>query len=125
MLRGVQRILVQALLSDDAPAELRRQLTQAEDLTAQERLCVERLDADGLLLTALMLKKLRFERLTRGHAAMSDLFRERPEEFLRLFAAYTAAVPPTAYFPGEEAELFRKWQREAQATGQLAPTEEP
>jgi hypothetical protein len=113
VLSGVQRVLVAALLSNDPPAELARQVSAADDLSAQERAWLERLDAGGLILTGLMVKKLRFDRLTRGHAEMGELFRERPHEFLRLFAAYTAAVPPTAYFPGEEAELFREWQRNA------------
>jgi hypothetical protein len=110
MLGTVQRLLLDALLSDDPPATLRQLLAKTADLPAQERAWLERIDADGLILTSLMLRKLRFERLTRSDGDMSKLFERQPEEFVRLFEAYTAAVPPTVYFPGEEATEYRRWE---------------
>ncbi|MBY0525740.1 MAG: hypothetical protein K2R98_20210 [Gemmataceae bacterium] len=115
MLCTVQRLLLDALLSDDPPAALRRQLASADELSDQERAWLERIDPDGLILTSLLVKKLRFERLTRSDVDMNELFERAPEEFMRLFQAYAAAVPPTVYFPGEEANKYRQW--EAQAFG--------
>lgn len=110
MLQAVQQVLIEALLSDDPAAQLRAGLQSAEGLSAQERSWLERIDVDGLLLSSLLVKKLRFERMTRADPALGDLFEQQPAEFMRQFRAYISAVPPTVYFPGQEAFLFRQWQ---------------
>jgi hypothetical protein len=109
VLRAVQSILLRALTSEDPAAALAPLLADAE-LTDQERTWLRGLDADGLRMTGLMLKKLRFERLTRADDEMAELFAQSPDEFVRRFAAYAEAVPPRAYFPDQEAAIYRRWQ---------------
>jgi hypothetical protein len=109
VLRTVQSILLRALTSDDPPAAL-APLLDAAELTEEERAWLRCLDADGLRMTGLMLKKLRFEQLTRGDAEMAELFAQSPQEFLRRFDAYATAVLPGAYFPDQEAAMYRRWR---------------
>jgi hypothetical protein len=110
MLRAVQRILLRALLHEDPEAELRRLLEEATDLTPAERRGLERIDADGLRLTHLLVKKLRFERLIAAVPELAELYALEPQKFLRLFDAYTSAVNPEGYLPDQEGELFRRWR---------------
>lgn len=110
MLRAVQEILLAALLADDPVRALRGALPAAEGLSAEERAWLEGIDTDGLALTALIVKKLRFERLTLANRDMQDLFATDPARFMQLYRAYTAAVPPVGYFPTQEGDLFRGWR---------------
>ncbi len=117
MLGAVQDVLMRALLEDDPVEALSLLLLDAKGLTAEERSWLERLDSDGLRMTGLLVRKLRFERLTRADPRLAALFLERPEEFMKLFASYTGEVAPTAYLPAAEGELFRRWQeRPAEGT---------
>jgi hypothetical protein len=61
-------------------------------------------------MTALVLKKLRFERLTEGDRSAAEQFDRDPAAFLALYRAYTAATPPAPYFPDAEARQFRRWR---------------
>ena len=110
MLRAVQQLLLEALLSEDPAEALRRGLEMATDLSDEERMWLREMDADGLRMTGLLVKKLRFERLTRADAEMAALFSQDPREFVRRFHDYTSAEPPTSYFPNQEAEQYRAWQ---------------
>jgi hypothetical protein len=112
MLKAVQRVLLRALLSEDPAAELRLQLREATDLRPEERETLSRIDGDGLRLTQLLVKKLRFERLTEAIPELADLFTRDPQAFLRQFDAYTSAVAPEGYLPDQEAELYRRWRTE-------------
>jgi hypothetical protein len=112
MLKAVQRVLLRALLSEDPAAELRLQLREATDLTPGERESLGRIDGDGLRLTQLLVKKLRFERLMEAVPELADLFTRDPQEFVRQFDAFTSAVPPEGYLPDQEAELYRRWRAE-------------
>ncbi len=109
MLRDVQRVLIAVLLADDPGAELRARLADA-GLADDERRSLAAISPDGLRLSSLIVKKLRFERLVRGDGDLARLFDERPEEFMRLYRDYAKAVPPGAYFPQEEGRLFRAWR---------------
>lgn len=110
MLRRVQELLTTALLSDDPPAVLGRQLAQATDLTDEERAFLEQAGSEGLALAGLLVKKLRFEQLTLADPELAELFEQQPARFMELFRDYTSSVPPTTFFPGQEAELFHRWQ---------------
>jgi hypothetical protein len=112
MLREVQGILVRALLENDPAEALSRLAAEARGLTAEEQAWLARIDPEGLRLTGLMVRKLRFERLTRSDRRLEALFLERPEDFMSLFGAYTAEIPPTAYFPEGEQRLFQRWQEQ-------------
>ncbi len=109
MLGDLQDRLLAVLSDADPVAALTRLLTDPQGLTAEEVAALQQIDADGLRLTALIVVKLRFERLTLAAPELAALFAERPEEFVQLFREYAAAVPATAYFPSAEAALFREW----------------
>jgi len=112
MLADVQRVLLRAMLADDPVAALGDSIAQEGDLSDDERAALRKISREGLVMTSLLVKKLRFERLAHGEADLEKLFEREPKAFLRLYQNYTGAVPPTAYFPQEEADLFRQWQKQ-------------
>jgi hypothetical protein len=109
MLRALQERLLAVLMDNDPVAALARMLANPDGLTDEEVTALRQVDADGLRMTALLVTKLRFERLTLAVPELAALFEERPEEFLQIFREYAAAVPATAYFPAAEGALFREW----------------
>lgn len=62
--------------------------------------------SEGIVLTRLLIQKLRFQRLQRGSARLRTWFDDDPAAFAEAFRAYHAAVPSTALFPSEEAAAF-------------------
>lgn len=76
----------------------------------------EGIDPDGLELTRLIVKKLRFELIVRGDSKMEAWFDLEPASFTEAFRAYDREVPPRSWFPREEAEKFRAWCREKNLT---------
>ena len=69
----------------------------------------EGVDADGLELTRLIVKKLRFELIVRGGSDLEAWFDRDPAAFTAAFKAYDVVIPPRSWFPREEAESFRGW----------------
>ena len=67
-------------------------------------------DADGARLAAVLVARLRFERLVQGSNGARTWFERDPRGFATAFRRYQAAVPPTAVFPSEEARLFAAWR---------------
>jgi hypothetical protein len=87
---------------------------RARDPVAAVRALHPDVDADGVRLTALLVARLRFERLMRGSPEAEAWFERDGAGFTRAFARYHAEVPPRAFFPVDEAALFRAWRdREA------------
>lgn len=108
MLSELQRLLVQALRAPDPAAALLAALAApGSGLTAEEQTLLRSAAGDGLRLTRVLVRKLRLQRLLAGDAAAARACRDEPAVFARRFAAYDAAVPPTALFPSEEAALWR------------------
>jgi hypothetical protein len=68
-------------------------------------------DPDGLRLTALLVTRLRFERLLRGSPEADAWFERDPQGFAATFRRYHEEVPPRAFFPAAEARLFAAWRR--------------
>jgi hypothetical protein len=68
-----------------------------------------RADEDGIRLAALLVARLRFERLMQGSQHASDFFEQDPEGFAAAFRAYHQAVRPTECFPMGEARLWSEW----------------
>lgn len=68
-------------------------------------------DEDGLELTRLIVKKLRFELIIRGDSSLEEWFDRDPAAFTAAFKAYDRVVPPRSWFPSEEAVKFRDWCR--------------
>lgn len=110
MLRDIERILIQVFFADDPEAELRNALARETGLAPDDRGALSGIEGDGLRIASLLVKKLRFQRLTAGDGDLARLFEERPDKFLRLRRAYTAAVALEAYFPSDEALPFRPWR---------------
>jgi len=83
---------------------------RARDPVAAMRAIYPGVDADGVRMTALLVARLRFERLMRGSPEAEASFDRDPAAFARDFRRYHAAVPPRAFFPVDEAALFRAWR---------------
>jgi hypothetical protein len=66
---------------------------------------------DGLRLAALLVARLRFERLVNGSREAERESNDHPEEFARAFRRYHAEVPPSAVFPAAEARTWDAWRR--------------
>jgi hypothetical protein len=88
---------------------------RARDPVAAVRALYPDADADGVRMTALIVAKLRFERLMRGSPEAEAWFERDPAGFTRAFSRYHAEVPPRAFFPVDEAALFRAWRTRAEA----------
>jgi uncharacterized protein len=65
------------------------------------------LDEAGVRMAALLVARLRFERLLRGSPEADAWFERDAAGFTEAFRRYHAGTPPTAFFPGHEARLFR------------------
>ena len=65
------------------------------------------LDPDGFALAALLVAKLRVERLCRGCPEAEAELHQDPTGFRRKFDAWHAATPMRSFFPSEEAGLWR------------------
>ena len=90
-------VMARAARDRRLPAALRRALGAASE--------------DGVRLAALLVARLRFERLLRGSPDAEAWFERDPEGFAAAFRRYHAEVPPTAGFPPDEARLFQRWAR--------------
>lgn len=106
----LEALLAQAMRAADPVAVLAQAAADRKKpaaLRAALRLC----NPDGVRLTALLVAKLRFERLLRASEEAAWLFERDPAGFSDLFRRYHQAVPPTAFFPPEEGRLFRDFLR--------------
>jgi len=66
-------------------------------------------DVEGLRLTALLIRKLRFERIVRGDPNLAARFEADPSGFTAILKEYLAAESPSCVFPEDEAERFRRF----------------
>lgn len=67
------------------------------------------IDEDGLRIAALLVVKLRFQRLTNASRLASEWFERDARGFTDAFRRYHQDVPPTALDPWREAETFAAW----------------
>lgn len=102
--------LARLLVSSDPLAALHARCADAS-CPAPLRDTLSRLSrqATGLRIAALLIARLRFERLLAGstHAALA--FAEDPAAFSATFRRYHHEVAPTAFAPPDEAALFERW----------------
>jgi hypothetical protein len=105
-----ESIVTRLVLARDPASELAR-LRRSRTIPVTLRRRLARADVDGVVLTSLLVVRLRFERLLRGSPAAEAWFDEDAEGFTAAFKRYHAAVPPTAFFPPDEADLFEAWRR--------------
>lgn len=83
---------------------------RAKDPVAAMRAIDPNVDADGVRMTALIVARLRFERLLRGSPEAEASFDRDAAAFAETFGRYHADVPPRAFFPADEAALFDAWR---------------
>lgn len=118
MLSDLQAALARALTSD-APVDALR--AEAARLEPADRALLEGLDPELFLLTSLIVRKLRFERICRGDRRSEEWFERDPAGFTRAFRDYNREVPSTEFFPNREAAAFRNWCRERNIVNPAAP----
>ncbi len=106
MLRDLQRVLAVALASNSPLETLKR---EAESLSGEDRAAIDSLDSEQFLLSSLLVRKLRFERICRGDTKSEEWFGRDPGGFTKAFQSYNAEVPPVEFFPRPEAQAFRAW----------------
>jgi hypothetical protein len=97
-----------ALLAPD-PVRALRALARDPALPAETRRRLRAADPDGVRLSALLVARLRFERLLRGSSAAERWYDEDASAFTDAFRRYHHAVPPTAFFPKDEAALWERF----------------
>jgi hypothetical protein len=116
-----ERGYARALTSPDPVAAIRA-LSRDREVDADTRARLAVADADGIRLSALLITRLRFERLLRASPEAERWFDEDPQAFTAAFRDYHHSVPPTSFFPRDEAAAFAKWNAKAPAA---APRRSP
>jgi uncharacterized protein (UPF0276 family) len=105
-----EAVVTRLVLARDPAAELLR-LRRSRSVPAALRRRLAQADVDGVVLSSLLVARLRFERLLRGSPAAEAWFDEDAPGFAAAFKRYHTEVPPTAFFPPDEADLFESWRR--------------
>lgn len=101
-LERYERVMSGVLLATDPVAAL-------EALPDGDRALIEPIDHDGLRMSALLIARLRFERLMHGSVRAAEWFEQDPRSFAAAFKRYHSAVPPLSTFPPQEARAFEAW----------------
>jgi hypothetical protein len=104
-----ERLLARALTADDPPTALAR-AARDRQLSAELRRSLTSVSEDGLRLAALLVARLRFERLLRGSPDAERWFDTDPASFTEAFRRYHGETRLTAFFPAEEARQFQAWR---------------
>lgn len=104
-----EALFARALTAPD-PVGALRAASRSRKLSPDVRQRLALADEDGLRMTALLVARLRFERLLRGSPAAGEWFDRDPAGFAAAFRRYHAEVAPSAFFPRAEAELFDAWR---------------
>ena len=108
-----EQVLAEAMRAADPVARLRR-AARDRKLSAATRAALASLDEDGVRMAALLVARLRFERLLNGSGDAIAFFESDPEAFAEAFRRYHREVAPTASFPMGEARLWAKWRTRGQ-----------
>jgi len=103
-----EEAIARAMTAPD-PVEALRAAGRDPGLPAGVRRALLAADPDGIRMSALLVARLRFERLLRGCPEAEAWFDRDAADFSAAFRRYHAEVPPTAFFPPGEARLFRSW----------------
>lgn len=103
-LAAYEKALVALLRADDPAAAW-------QALPAGERALFDGFDPDGLALSALLVARLRFERVHHGSARASAWFEQDPAAFARAFRRYQAEVPADCWLAQDEGRRFDAWCR--------------
>jgi hypothetical protein len=116
-----EEVLAEAMLAPDPVARLRR-AARDPALSLATRRALAAADEDGIRLAALLVARLRFERLMQGSQDASDFFERDPAAFSDAFRQYHHAVRPTECFPMGEARLWSEWRARASSPSSTKPT---
>lgn len=95
--------LAAALLAADPGAALKK-------LRAESANRFEHTTEDGFRMSALIIARLRFERLLNGSPTATRAYRDDAERFTAQFRRYHHAVPPRATHPAAEADAYEIWR---------------
>src|SRR5581483_11243500 len=109
-MKRLEQVVAKALMSRDAGEALQR-AGRDRRLPLSVRRALKNVDADGARLAALLIARLRFERLMNGSDAAARWFEVDPMGFAKAFERYHRAVRPTEHFPAGEARLFEAWAK--------------
>lgn len=109
-----EKSLALALTATD-PVRAVRRLGRDPRLPMTLRRTLRRARGPNIEMCALLIARLRFERLLRGCPEAETWFEEDPATFAIAFRRYHAEVRPTAFFPPDEAISFRAWSNRALA----------
>ena len=107
-MKGYERRMIEILTAPD-PEQALRAAAADPSLSPALRRAFAAADPDGVRLTALLVARLRFERLLRGCPEAAQAFDADAAAFAADFRRYHAQVPPTAFFPLGESMLYRSW----------------
>lgn len=111
MLAAVTRVLAAALVAERPLEVLRAEVERAgESLSPEERAWLLAANPDGLRVTSLLVRKLRFERVLAGDAALARAFEADPEAIVARFRRYEASVPARFEGAAEEARAFHEFE---------------
>ena len=105
-----EQLLAEALRDEDPVTALHTAASRPE-ISQELRKVLCTVDPDGLRMTALLVARLRFERLLQGSELAATWFDRDPESFTQAFRTYHRQVPLRAFFPREEARTFARWYR--------------
>lgn len=84
-----------------------------EDLRA----CLAAAPANGVRIAALLIVRLRFERILQGSKIAGEFFERDPRAFAAAFKRYHREVAPTSIHPFEDARRFDAWLTAAADAG--------
>ncbi len=109
-LHAFEARLADALCSPDAGAAF--ESLRSEGAPGLE-VALNPAQSDGFRIAALLVARLRFERLLHGSRIAGEAFAADGRTFTELFRRYHVVVPPTATAAADEAACFERWSREA------------
>ena len=113
----LQSQLVQALCAADPAAGVRGiGANESLALDARTRSALAAADADGIAIAALLVVRLRFERLLQASPVAQAWFERDAEGFAGSFRRYHEGSVPAAGTPWEEARCFEDWLEQQPAT---------
>ena len=107
-LARLEELLARALVDPDPAAAVAR-AARDPDLAPDLRDGLANADPDGFGIAALLVVRLRFERVIHGSRQAGEWFDRDPASFAAAFKRYHSEVRPTAGFPSGEARLFEAW----------------
>jgi hypothetical protein len=108
VLQAYERLLARAFGSRE-PVEVLRAALADPRTPSELRDSLSNVDEDGVRISALIVTRLRFERLVQGSRRAAEWFERDARGFAAAFKRYQDAVPPRAGFPAAEAEDFERW----------------